>query len=85
MSLRGFHQRLVSLAGARRMGASDLARALTRQGVHTSQSYVSRMFSGERDNPSAELVGALSDVLEVPVTYWYESEVAERILDNLRR
>lgn len=52
---------------------SAVARELTTRGLPTTQSYVSQLRSGDRNNPTLAYVTALASVFGVPTTYFLGS------------
>lgn len=77
--LDGFAEKLATLFATVRRAEGQLwtttavAEAVTAQGVPVGQSHISQLRSGKRSNPSAELVGALAAVFDVPVGYFYNT------------
>jgi transcriptional regulator with XRE-family HTH domain len=59
------------------------AQALTERGVAVSGVHLSHLRSGRRDNPSARLLAALADLFGVPISYFFDSTMEERINEEL--
>ena len=55
------------------------AHALEQRGVTVSGVHISHLRSGRRDNPSARLLAALADLFGVPIGYFFDSAMEERI------
>lgn len=60
--------------------AEDLAAA----GMSVTAGYLRQLRSGKRRNPTARLLAAIADLFEVPITYFFEDEQAEKIATQLR-
>lgn len=73
-----------------RRGGSDLysneraAEDLAAAGVSVTAGYLRQLRSGKRRNPTARLLAAIADVFDVPITYFFETEEADRIATQLR-
>jgi transcriptional regulator with XRE-family HTH domain len=73
-----------------RRGGSDLysneraAEDLAAAGVPVTAGYLRQLRSGKRRNPTARLLAAIADLFEVPITYFFEAELADRIATQLR-
>lgn len=73
-----------------RRGGSDLysneraAEDIAAAGVPVTAGYLRQLRSGKRRNPTARLLAAIADVFEVPITYFFEAEQADRIATQLR-
>lgn len=73
-----------------RRGGSDLytneraAEDLTAAGMPVTAGYLRQLRSGKRRNPTARLLAAIADVFDVPITYFFETEQADRIATQLR-
>ena len=59
--------------------AEDLSSA----GVSVTGAYLGQLRSGKKDNPSARLLAAISDLFEVPITYFFDDEQARKIEEQL--
>ena len=46
--------------------------------------YVWKLRTGKAENPSYKVLKALSDFFQVPVSYFFEEEVSEEYLQNLK-
>ncbi len=55
------------------------ARALEERGVTVSGVHISHLRSGRRDNPSARLLAALADLFGVPIGYFFDTTMEDRI------
>jgi len=60
------------------------AEDLTAAGVPVTAGYLRQLRSGKRRNPTARLLAAIADLFEVPITYFFEAEQADRITAQLR-
>lgn len=59
--------------------AEDLSSA----GVSVTGAYLSQLRSGKKHNPSARLLAGISDLFEVPITYFFDDEQARNIEEQL--
>lgn len=59
------------------------ARALGERGVTVSGVHISHLRSGRRDNPSARLLAALADLFGVPIGYFFDTAMEDRINADL--
>lgn len=59
------------------------AKALGERGITVSGVHISHLRSGRRNNPSARLLAALADLFGVPIGYFFDSELEQRIADEL--
>ena len=59
------------------------ARALEERGVTVSNVHISHLRSGRRDNPSARLLAALADLFGVPIGYFFDTTMEDRINADL--
>jgi transcriptional regulator with XRE-family HTH domain len=59
------------------------ARALSERGITVSGVHLSHLRSGRRDNPSARLLAAIADLFGVPIGYFFDSDLEERITAEL--
>lgn len=59
------------------------ARALEERGVTVSGVHISHLRSGRRDNPSARLLAALADLFGVPIGYFFDTTMEDRINADL--
>lgn len=57
---------------------------LARQGTPMSAAYLSQLRNGKRDNPSARHLNALASLFAVPISYFFDSDVAEKINNDLK-
>jgi hypothetical protein len=62
----------------------DAAAAITEAGVPTSTAYLSQLRTGKRDNPSARHLAAIARLFAVPMDYFFDRELADRIDADLR-
>lgn len=60
-----------------------IAQCVRDLGVDVTANHIAHLRSGRRDNPSARLIGALSDVFGVPVDYFFDPGRAEAINHQL--
>src|SRR5215213_537675 len=59
------------------------AQALAEAGVKVSSVHLSHLRSGRRNNPSARLLAALADLFGVPIGYFFDPTMEDRINDEL--
>jgi transcriptional regulator with XRE-family HTH domain len=59
------------------------AHALGERGVTVSGVHISHLRSGRRDNPSARLLAALAELFGVPIGYFFDSTMEDRINEEL--
>ncbi|HET9871329.1 MAG TPA: hypothetical protein VFP89_01870 [Propionibacteriaceae bacterium] len=59
------------------------AHALEERGVTVSGVHISHLRSGRRDNPSARLLAALADLFGVPIGYFFDPTMEDRINGEL--
>lgn len=59
------------------------ANALADRGVTVSGVHISHLRSGRRDNPSARLLAALAELFGVPIGYFFDDTMENRINDEL--
>lgn len=59
------------------------ARALEERGVTVSGVHISHLRSGRRDNPSARLLAALAELFGVPIGYFFDTTLEDRINSEL--
>ena len=59
------------------------ARALEERGVTVSGVHISHLRSGRRDNPSARLLAALAELIGVPIGYFFDTTLEDRINSEL--
>jgi hypothetical protein len=62
----------------------EAAAAITAAGTAISPGYLSQLRTGKRDNPSARHLAAIARLFEVPIEYFFDPEVAEKIDADLR-
>ena len=63
---------------------SAVARELTNRGLPTTQSYVSQLRSGDRDNPTRAFMAALAGVFGVPPSYFFgDGELTPELQDEV--
>lgn len=60
------------------------ATELGQQGTPMSHAYLSQLRTGKRDNPSARHLAAIAALFGVPMEYFFDSELADRINADLR-
>ena len=66
-----------------RYSNESAAHALAERGVTVSGVHISHLRSGRRDNPAARLLAALADLLGVPIGYFFDTAMEERINKDL--
>ncbi len=59
------------------------AAALAERGVSVSGVHLSHLRSGRRDNPSARLLAALAELFGVPIGYFFDPTMEDRINSEL--
>jgi transcriptional regulator with XRE-family HTH domain len=59
------------------------AQALGERGVTVSGVHISHLRSGRRNNPSARLLAALAELFGVPIGYFFDPTMENRINSNL--
>lgn len=64
--------------GTRKYSNARAADELTASGVAVTGHYLRMLRNGERTNPSAKLLHALSVLFEVPMDYFFDDQVAAR-------
>lgn len=61
----------------------DAAEAVSIAGVAISAAYLSQLRTGKRDNPSARHLAAIAKLFGVPIDYFFDPEVANKINTDL--
>ena len=61
----------------------DAAAAINGLGVYLSGAYLSQLRTGKRNNPSARHLAAIARFFEVPVDYFFDPSVTEKINKQL--
>lgn len=59
------------------------AEELSSVGVSVTGAYLGQLRSGKKSNPSARLVAGIAELFEVPITYFFDDDQAQRIDDQL--
>jgi len=59
------------------------AKALSERGITVSGVHISHLRSGRRNNPSARLLAALADLFGVPIGYFFDPELEDRVTAEL--
>lgn len=59
------------------------AKAISQSGVRVTSTHISLLRSGKRNNPSARLLAAIADLFDVPITFFFDAGLAERIIGEL--
>ncbi len=62
----------------------EAAAAVTEAGAAISPAYLSQLRTGKRDNPSARHLAAIARLFEVPMEYFFDPTVTEKINADLR-
>ncbi|MFD5247918.1 XRE family transcriptional regulator [Amycolatopsis sp. NPDC058340] len=62
----------------------EVASAITAEGVTISQSYVWQLRKGKKDNPTLKHLQGLADFFGVPVTYFFNEGVSDRVDRQLK-
>lgn len=57
---------------------------LARLGTPMSAAYLSQLRNGKRDNPSARHLNALASLFAIPLSYFFDDEIAEKINNDLK-
>lgn len=60
------------------------AQALAERGITVSGVHISHLRSGRRDNPSARLLAALADLFGVPIGYFFDTTMEDKINSELK-
>ena len=60
------------------------AAELARLGTPMSHAYLSQLRTGKRDNPSARHLAAIAELFAVPMEYFFNTEIADKIDADLR-
>jgi len=60
--------------------ASDLAAA----GISVTTGYLRQLRSGKRRNPTARLLAGIAQLFEVPITYFFDDDQADKITAQLQ-
>ena len=60
------------------------AAELARLGTPMSHAYLSQLRTGKRDNPSARHLAAIAELFAVPMEYFFNTEIADKINADLR-
>lgn len=66
-----------------RYSNAEAATALQNNDVPTTATYISQLRSGARDNPSATIIAGLADLFGVPLTYFFDDQVASDTQNEL--
>lgn len=72
-------------AGSRPLNNRELASRVKEQGGSISQTYISQLRSGARDNPTLEHLIGIAAAFGVPAGYFTDPEVADRVDAELDR
>lgn len=59
------------------------AEELAAAGITVTGTYLSQLRSGKRNNPSARLLAAIADLFDVPITYFFDSDQAAKVEEQL--
>lgn len=59
------------------------ARELQERGIKVSSAHMSHLRSGKQDNPSAKLLAALADLFGVPIGYFFDTTIQNRVNSEL--
>ena len=62
-----------------RYSNDSAAAALAERGVTVTGTHLSHLRTGRRDNPSARLLAGLADLLGVPIGYFFDPTMADKI------
>ncbi len=60
-----------------------LAQAMTERGIPTTRPYVTMLCQGKRRNPTTRTLAAIAEILGVPMAYFFEDAVEDRINTEL--
>ena len=63
----------------------QVAAAIADTGVTISQSYIWHLRKGKKDNPTFKHLQALAAFFGVPVSYFFDDEVTDRVNEQLER
>lgn len=61
----------------------EMAVQLAERGIDTTPAYISMLRRGRRANPSLAILTGMAKVFAVPTAYFYDSEVADRLNQDL--
>ena len=73
--------------GGQEYSNEQVAAAIVATGVTISQSYIWQLHKGKKDNPTFKHLQALAGFFGVPVSYFFDDEVTDRVdqqLDELK-
>jgi transcriptional regulator with XRE-family HTH domain len=59
------------------------AKALSDHGITVSGVHISHLRSGRRNNPSARLLAAIAELFGVPIGYFFDPDLEERVTAEL--
>lgn len=62
----------------------QVAAAIAENGVTISQSYIWQLRKGKKDNPTFKHLQALAGFFGVPVSYFFDDEVTDRVNEQLK-
>lgn len=69
--------------GGQEYSNEHVASAITAKGVTISQSYIWQLRKSKKDNPTLKHLQALADFFGVPVSYFFDDEVTDRVNEQL--
>lgn len=82
--LNALFERIPRSPGTHRLFSNEtVASALADRGITVSSGYISHLRTGRKTNPSARLVGGLASVFGVDAGYFYDGDLAARVVDQL--
>lgn len=76
--LNGLFERVPDENGRPYTNTAAVAR-LKARGINCSLSYMGMMRDGQKNNPSARLLNGIAELFGVPVSYFFDRELANRI------
>lgn len=71
--------------GGQEFSNEQVASAIVATGVTISQSYIWQLRKGRKDNPTVRHLQALAAFFGVPVSYFFDDEVTDRVDEQLER
>lgn len=81
--LNALFERVPQPGTTRLYNNQSAAKAISATGVSLTGTHLSLLRSGKRNNPSARLLAAIADLFDVPITYFFDAELAQKIIHDL--
>lgn len=70
-------------AGSELYSNERAAEDLTAAGFSVTAGYLRQLRSGKRRNPTARLLAGIAELFGVPITYFFDAELAEKVATQL--